>query len=118
MKNLILTVLLILTTNLIKSQIYTLTIDTMLYYNYDVKFKTYENALDNDNLERKEMIIIPKKYVKTVIVNLNNKTVNYLFTENKKVIQDTAAPVRMKQVLFYKLTPHKHLVLLMFFMKT
>ena len=41
MKNLILTVLLILTTNLIKGQIYTLTIDTMLYYNYDVKFKTY-----------------------------------------------------------------------------
>jgi len=93
MKNLILTVLLILTTNLIKSQIYTLSIDTFLCYNYDIKFKTYENALDNDNLERKEMIIIPKKYVKTVIVNLNNKTVRFLFNENKKVIQDETAPI-------------------------
>ena len=75
MKNLILTVLLVLGTNLIKSQIYTLTIDTMLCYNYDIKFKTYDNALDNNNLERKGMIVFTNKFARTVIVNLNNKTV-------------------------------------------
>ena len=93
MKNLILTVLLILTTNLIKSQIYTLSIDTMLYYNYDVKFKTYGNALDNNSLERKGVLVYPKYYLYTVIVNLNNKTVRYLLIKNKKVIQDETAPI-------------------------
>jgi hypothetical protein len=93
MKNLILTVLLILTTNLIKSQIYTLTIDTMLYYNYDVKFKTYGNALDNDNLERKGVLPYPKYYSYTVIVNLNNKTVRYLLIRHNKVVQDETAPI-------------------------
>lgn len=93
MKNLILTVLLVLGTNLIKSQIYTLTIDTMLCYNYDIKFKTYDNALDNNNLERKGMIVFTNKFARTVIVNLNNKTVRYLTTENKKVIQDETAPI-------------------------
>ena len=93
MKNLILTVLLVLGTNLIKSQIYTLTIDTMLCYNYDIKFKTYDNALDNNNLERKGMIVFTNKFARTVIVNLNNKTVRYLTTENKKIIQDETAPI-------------------------
>lgn len=93
MKNLILTVLLVLGTNLIKSQIYTLTIDTMLCYNYDIKFKTYDNALDNNNLERKGMIVFTNKFARTIIVNLNNKTVRYLTTENKKVIQDETAPI-------------------------
>ena len=82
-----------LVTNLIKSQIYTLNIDTFLYYNYDAKFKTYEEALDNNNLEIKRIVVFSKKYVRTIIVNLNNKTVRFLFTEYKKVIQDAAAPI-------------------------
>ena len=93
MKNLILTILLVLVTNLIKSQIYTLNIDTFLYYNYDAKFKTYEEALDNNNLEIKGIVVFSKKYVRTIIVNLNNKTVRFLFTEYKKVIQDEIAPI-------------------------
>ena len=93
MKNLILTILLVLVTNLIKSQIYTLNIDTFLYYNYDAKFKTYEEALDNNNLEIKKIVVFSKKYVRTIIVNLNNKTVRFLFTEYKKVIQDEISPI-------------------------
>ena len=93
MKNLILTILLVLVTNLIKSQIYTLNIDTFLYYNYDAKFKTYEEALDNNNLEIKRIVVFSKKYVRTIIVNLNNKTVRFLFTEYKKVIQDEISPI-------------------------
>jgi hypothetical protein len=93
MKNLILTILLVLGTNLIKSQIYTLNIDTFLYYNYDAKFKTYGEALDSNNLEIKGIVVFSKKYVRTIIVNLNNKTVRFLFTEYKKVIQDEIAPI-------------------------